>query len=421
MTLPLKVQIAADTFARYELPNTFISPLFYRAFLRIWPHTPPPLFGASKLYWRLYWFSFTLFVGVVCALFFALFGISDRWAALERPAWLASLIVFWGVWGFVGWHGAREARCGCAREAASLGLPTWEAFSGDWSPAREWIHRRADPDRYWLLALWNNPTATLGEMIGIGTFIVIAAALPAKASSIAEVAAVVYFVLTVNYATRTSRGIPLSEEATAYRAIGGFWMGFIFAGAVWANTIAEARGYPGSWLTAVYAAIVLLLHSIEWLTFEKQKKIKAQVERADQEKQLFDARLASLKAQITPHFIFNTLAHLRSMIASDPKNAERMADTLSDFLRASISALKHDWSTVAAEMELARAYLDLAKLRMGSRLSGTVRVDAAAAELPLPPLLLQTLLENAIQHGIEPKAGTGNVLVTADVVGDRVS
>ena len=120
-----------------------------------------------------------------------------------------------------------------------------------------------------------------------------------------------------------------------------------------------------------------------------------------------------LKNQIEPHFIFNTLAHLKALIRVDAVAAESMADELSDFLRASLQSLREDRMTVAQDFELVRAYLALASLRMGTRLNVDLQMEPATAHLPVPPLMLQTLVENAIQHGLEPKVGPGQIGVSA--------
>ena len=90
-----------------------------------------------------------------------------------------------------------------------------------------------------------------------------------------------------------------------------------------------------------------------------------------------------------------------------------MADELSDFLRASLQSLREDRMTVAHDIQLVRAYLALASLRMGARLTVDLQMEPATAHLPVPPLMLQTLVENAIQHGIEPKVGPGHIRVSA--------
>jgi signal transduction histidine kinase len=124
-----------------------------------------------------------------------------------------------------------------------------------------------------------------------------------------------------------------------------------------------------------------------------------------------DLKLAVLQAQVEPHFLFNTLASLRSLIRQDPARAEGMLDALSDHLRATIPRLRADQgvvdSTLGQQLDLCSSYLALMQVRMGSRLRFEVEADAATRALPFPPLMLISLVENAIKHGIEPKAGPG--------------
>ena len=135
--------------------------------------------------------------------------------------------------------------------------------------------------------------------------------------------------------------------------------------------------------------------------------------RAERSRQLAEVRLQMLKTQIEPHFIFYTLAHLKALIKSDTMVAESMADELSDFLRASLLSLRQDRMTVAQDFELVHAYLALASLRMGARLTVDLQMESTTIALSVPPLMLQTLVENAIQHGMEPKLGPGHIRVSA--------
>jgi hypothetical protein len=128
---------------------------------------------------------------------------------------------------------------------------------------------------------------------------------------------------------------------------------------------------------------------------------------------LAEARLRTLQAQIEPHFLYNTLANVVSLIGSEPDKAKHMLERLIDFLRASLSASRAEQATLGAELDLAAAYLDLLAVRMGARLRWRIEADEACRALPVAPMLIQPLVENAVMHGIEPKVDGGEIVVRA--------
>lgn len=123
---------------------------------------------------------------------------------------------------------------------------------------------------------------------------------------------------------------------------------------------------------------------------------------------LAEARLQALQARIRPHFLFNTLNSVLSLMRSDPGRAEAAVENLAELYRG-LMADNRQLSTLGRELELARAYLDLETLRLGERLHVDWRVDNAPSEASLPALVLQPLLENAVCHGIEPHAESGRI------------
>jgi hypothetical protein len=137
--------------------------------------------------------------------------------------------------------------------------------------------------------------------------------------------------------------------------------------------------------------------------------------RAQAERREAEMRLSVLAAQVEPHFLFNTLAGVRSAIATDPARASEMIDRLVEYLRAAIPRLRSDGgaqATLGGQLDIVRAYLGLMAARM-PRLQW--RIDAAAEllALPCPPLMLISLAENAVKHGVEPKIGPATVSVEA--------
>lgn len=125
------------------------------------------------------------------------------------------------------------------------------------------------------------------------------------------------------------------------------------------------------------------------------------------------ARLMLLQSQLEPHMLFNTLANLRALIGVEPAAAQQMLDRLNDYLRATLDASRATTHPLAAEFDRLRDYLALMAIRMGPRLVHRLELPDALAVLQVPTLLLQPLVENAIRHGLEPRAEGGRIEVSA--------
>jgi two-component system sensor histidine kinase AlgZ len=134
---------------------------------------------------------------------------------------------------------------------------------------------------------------------------------------------------------------------------------------------------------------------------------------------LIEARLQALQARIRPHFLFNSLNTVLSLIRRDPKRAERALENLADLFRTLMSEPRQ-FVRLAEEIALLERYAELEQLRLGERLQIIWELDAAPVDALLPPLVLQPLLENAVHHGVEPGTGPGQVLVRIERRGDRV-
>ena len=131
------------------------------------------------------------------------------------------------------------------------------------------------------------------------------------------------------------------------------------------------------------------------------------------ERQMTEARLKLLESQLQPHMLLNTLANLHSLIAIDPQAAQTMLDHLTAYLRATLNASRASTHTLEAEFARLDDYLALMQIRMGSRLQYTLHLPDDLRKQPIPTLLLQPLVENAIRHGLEPKVQGGRVDITA--------
>jgi sensor histidine kinase YesM len=128
--------------------------------------------------------------------------------------------------------------------------------------------------------------------------------------------------------------------------------------------------------------------------------------------------MAALQAQVEPHFLFNTLALIGQLIETDPKEAARVHAHLIDYLRSTLPQMRQrGGATLGRQVELSRAYLAIMQARMKERLEIRFDVPDFLDSAPFPPMMLQTLIENAIKHGLEPKIEGGTVAVRALVVG----
>jgi len=133
-----------------------------------------------------------------------------------------------------------------------------------------------------------------------------------------------------------------------------------------------------------------------------------------------EAQLRLLHAQIEPHFLFNTLATIESLLDADPARARAMLEAFSDHLRAGMTQLRSAETTLAAELDMAANYLRLLQIRMQTRLSFSIEAAPDARAALLPSLLLQPLVENAVRHGLEPKVEGGCVRIRARVAAGRL-
>jgi hypothetical protein len=139
------------------------------------------------------------------------------------------------------------------------------------------------------------------------------------------------------------------------------------------------------------------------------------------EKELAETQLRLLQAQIEPHFLFNTLSNIHSLIETDPHRASSVLESFSDYLRASLRRSREGATSLADELVLINAYMDIQQARMGGRLQFIADVPEALLRLPCPPMLVQPLVENAVTHGIEPQIEGGRVELRAVLNGMLLS
>lgn len=197
---------------------------------------------------------------------------------------------------------------------------------------------------------------------------------------------------------------------------GGYWLGFTLL--AWREARASVFSPQGAITVLLLSLLISAIIASIFFARERQAKAEAAFERERArgeaaERHAKVAQLKMLEAQIEPHFLYNTLANVISLIDSHPHDAKRMVERLIEYLRRAAATAGAAEATLGRQIELLRAYLDIIVLRMGDRLSYRIEVPSELAALPLPPMLIQPVVENAIKHGLEPKVGGGMVRIQA--------
>jgi sensor histidine kinase YesM len=168
---------------------------------------------------------------------------------------------------------------------------------------------------------------------------------------------------------------------------------------------------PGTRITAVVTIVAGISALFSITTMERLAAARANAEAA--QRQAAEARLKLLESQLEPHMLFNTLANLRVLIQQDPSRAQAMLDHLIAYLRSTLDGSRSAMHPLAAEFERAGDYLALMAVRMGPRLTVVMDLPNALRAVPVPPMLLQPLVENSIKHGLEPKVAPGRIELRA--------
>src|SRR5688572_6235263 len=162
-------------------------------------------------------------------------------------------------------------------------------------------------------------------------------------------------------------------------------------------------------------------YATSWVEHLVHEASKESTERQRVVTRLVQAELDTLKLQLNPHFLFNALNGAMALIATNPAAAERMVSELSDFLRLVLTTSSEQEVPLERELGLLDRYVAIQRVRFQDRLTVTCNIEDGVRAALVPSLLLQPLVENAIRHGIGPRAGAGYVQVTARRIGDRLS
>ena len=166
-------------------------------------------------------------------------------------------------------------------------------------------------------------------------------------------------------------------------------------------------------LGIVFGSIIsYFIVSRETISATKTLIQEERIKRLISEKKAVESNLRFLQAQIEPHFLFNTLSNIVSLLETDLEKGKYMLEDLIHYLRTSLSKTRSDTTTIGQEMEMIRSYMNIFKVRMGNRLQYQVDVPDTIENIPCPPMLIQPLVENAIKHGLEPKIEGGKVFIS---------
>lgn len=165
-------------------------------------------------------------------------------------------------------------------------------------------------------------------------------------------------------------------------------------------------------LFSPWIAVAVMVRQRE--DFAREQAHAFEAERSELERQAVQARMRLLQAQVQPHFLFNTLANVQALVDSGSPQASKVLGSLIAYLRAAVPRLHDPVTTMAQEIALVRAYLELMQMRMPDRLQYDLHVEPSALALHCPPLTLLTLVENAVRHGIDPSEEGGRIDVNVD-------
>jgi hypothetical protein len=176
----------------------------------------------------------------------------------------------------------------------------------------------------------------------------------------------------------------------------------------------------------------LLISAIIKITYKGKVQAEAKAAQATEvaeseslKRQVVEARMAAMQAQVEPHFLFNTLASIDHLIETDSARASIMQKNLIALLRASMPTMREanaqSTRDLGRELAVIRPYLEILKVRMEERLQTDVRVSEGLLSAEFPPMMLQSLVENAIKHGLEPKAEGGSLTVAAEIVHGKLA
>jgi len=209
-----------------------------------------------------------------------------------------------------------------------------------------------------------------------------------------------------------SHATAATVSAAIWVALGWVWARLLqvtFAGAITAHYSAQV---PVLFISGLLLFFLAVLFNYLLITFEASRRAESKA--LELQVLAREAELRALRAQIDPHFLFNSLNSINALVMADPAAARRMCVLLSDFLRGSLKLGAKERIPLSEEIRLAECYLDIERVRLGSRLQIERGIDPQCEKCLVPPLIMQPLVENAITHGVAPAINGGVVALNAE-------
>jgi sensor histidine kinase YesM len=183
---------------------------------------------------------------------------------------------------------------------------------------------------------------------------------------------------------------------------------------------------PGFAMLLIFVSMIIKIMAAGRFKAEAQAVQATEIAESEAlKRQVVEARMAAMQAQVEPHFLFNTLASIDHLIETDPPRASKMQKNLIALLRASMPTMREANAQgrrdLGRELEVIRPYLEILKVRMEERLRTEVKVSDGLLSAEFPPMMLQSLVENAIKHGLEPKPEGGTLTISAEIVHGKLA
>jgi sensor histidine kinase YesM len=217
------------------------------------------------------------------------------------------------------------------------------------------------------------------------------------------------------------------EAMQMLAVIAGSVLGTVFAGLVKGRSlgamfterlsgVAISMGLGIGFGCVAVAAVILR----EKAARDQARISRAESERHRLEKHVLEARLQLMQAQVEPHFLFNTLANVQHLVETDPPAASRVLESLIRYLRAALPQMREGATNLGREVDMARAFLEIHRVRMGARMDFAIEVPDALRARPFPPMMLISLVENALKHGVDPCCEQSCIVIRAEEAGARL-
>ena len=255
--------------------------------------------------------------------------------------------------------------------------------------------------------------ATFLTFIGIGSKSFIMNLIVSLSFGI-SICSITMFLLWIFKPEKTASLVFIAMIGIASGTLIGLQIGFFVLQQIYPVTLKQPE-------KSLFQIIILAITfgGVAWYFFYSKARIKIsneviqeeKIKRLSSEKEALEANLRLLQAQIEPHFLFNTLSNVLSLIDTDPANGKSMLVDLIHYIRTSLSRTLPEATTLDQELNMIKAYLNIQKIRMGERLRFTIELPEAVRQHPFPPMLLQPLVENAVKHGLEPAIEGGEIII----------